>query len=36
MAVHLWLNNWILNYDNAPSHVILSVRQFLARNQIPL
>jgi len=27
----LWPNNWILHYDNAPTHKALSVKQFLVQ-----
>jgi len=30
----IWPNDWILNHDNAPSHKVLSVRQFLAQKSI--
>jgi len=28
-------NSWILHYDNAPAHMTLSVREFLATKEIP-
>jgi len=31
----LWSRGWILHHDNAPAHNAISVRQFLARKQIP-
>jgi hypothetical protein len=27
----LWPNNWIIHHDNAPAHMALSVKQFLAQ-----
>jgi hypothetical protein len=38
-AVHrerpgLWLSDWILCHDSAPSHGVLSVKQFLAQKLI--
>jgi hypothetical protein len=32
----LWKNGWILHQDNAPVHNALSVRQFLAKKQVPV
>ena len=33
----LWVNDsWVLHHDNAPAHNALSVRQFLAENNIPV
>ena len=32
----LWENNaWVLHHDNAPGHSALSIRQFLAENDVP-
>ena len=28
------INSWILHHDNAPAHMVLSVREFLATKQI--
>jgi hypothetical protein len=30
----VWTNNWILCHDNAPTHKVLSVKQFLAQTSI--
>jgi hypothetical protein len=30
----LWPNDWILQYDNAPAHKALSVKQFLVQKSI--
>jgi hypothetical protein len=30
----LWPNNWILHHNNAPAHMMLSVKQFLAQKII--
>jgi histone-lysine N-methyltransferase SETMAR len=30
----LWQNGWILHQDNAPAHIALSVKQFLANKNI--
>jgi hypothetical protein len=32
----LWKNGWILHQDNAPVYNALSVRQFLAKKQVPV
>jgi transposase len=32
----LWKHGWILHQDNAPAHNALSVRQFLAKKQVPM
>jgi histone-lysine N-methyltransferase SETMAR len=32
----LWKNGWILHQDNTPAHNALSVRQFLAKKQVPV
>ena len=31
---HLWPDGWLLHHDNAPPHVALSVRQFLASKSV--
>jgi hypothetical protein len=30
----LWLSDWILHYEIAPAHKVLSVKQFLAQKSI--
>jgi hypothetical protein len=30
-----WKNDWALHDDNAPSHMVMAVQQFLAKNNIP-
>jgi len=30
----LWPDEWIFHHDNAPSHKVLSVKQFLAQKTI--
>lgn len=33
----LWRNqDWFVHHDNAPAHTAISIRQFLAKNQMPL
>jgi histone-lysine N-methyltransferase SETMAR len=32
----LWKNGWILHQDNALAHNALSVRQFMAKKQVPV
>jgi transposase len=34
--LELWKSGWILHQDNAPAHNALSVRQFLAKKQVPV
>jgi hypothetical protein len=31
-----WKNDWALHHDNAPSHTAMAVKQFLAKNNIPI
>lgn len=33
---HKWREGWWLHYDNAPSHTVLLIQEFLPKNQLPI